>query len=81
MIQGKLASFFLSRVDALSPHLQQVRRRRETAGSLGSELVLPPPLFSIAAFLCILLPLPVNAQYTPVGASASSSIASPLRAH
>lgn len=63
MIQGKLASFFLSRVDALSPQLQQVRGRRETVGSLGSELVLPPTscflvfLFFYFFYSCFLLPL------------------------
>ena len=73
MIQGKLASFFLSRVDALSPQLQQVRGRRETAGSLGSEQVLPPTSVFCCRSLRVLIPLPVNAQYTPVGPSASRS--------
>lgn len=61
MIQGKLACVFLSRVDCLEPSTQQVRGGEQQEPGLTS--CASPPLFSIAAFLCILIPLLSNAQY------------------
>lgn len=74
LTQGKLASFFLSRVDALSPQLQQVKGR-EGGGEPGdlswsfcySRLSLSPP------WDCVPSSLPFRAHGPHSATSASSS--------
>lgn len=63
-IQGKLASFFLSRVDALSPQLQQVKGR-EGEGEPGD--------LSLECLLLLLLSFSVLPSCTHLGPLASLS--------
>lgn len=59
--QGKLASFFLSRVDALSPQLQQVKEKEEDKKP-GHELEL---LLSLILSISLLLLLGPCSRFPP----------------